>query len=142
MAVYLVWNIPQQKWRMNGLVGFTEEVEFAGIFSENFLEKHTGMLCNKTGDYANNILVVSRSLLIKDFEIKVNNLSSSEKKALKRAINVERKRRLLPVEVVVKGGIKYCPYCKKPIKTIYNRITDTRYCKCCGRPVLLKVEEW
>lgn len=144
MAVYLIWNIPQQKWRMNGLIGFTDEAEFAGLFTEEYLLKNTGMLCDKTGDYANNILVISRSLVIRDFETRMINLSTEDKKALKRAINVEKKRRLMPVEVVVKGDKKYCPYCKdkNPIKTIYNKEEKQRYCKKCLKPVILKVEEW
>ena len=106
MKQYLVWNIKQQAWRMSELIGFTDDVEFAETFSEMYLRQNTGMFDSRTGDYAFNLLVNSNTLEIEDFKTRMAKLSTQDKKAFKKAIMVERKRRGMPIEIVIKDNKK------------------------------------
>lgn len=137
---YLLWNTTTKMWRMSEMIGFTEEIEFAGVFKEDYLWKKTGVFCNRTGDYAHNILVNAKSFDICDFETKVINLSRETKKAFKKAISIELKRKGLPIEVVIKDGKQYCPYCRREIKRLVNVGSNT-FCKNCLKPVK-EYREW
>ena len=139
MKQYLVWNIKQQAWRMSELIGFTDDVEFAETFSEMYLRQNTGMFDSRTGDYTFNILVDATTLVVYDFKQRMINLSSSDKKALKKAIMIERKRRGMPIEIIVKDGKRICPHCKKDL-SIKKRLADM-FCAKCSKPIM-EIEEW
>ena len=138
MITYLVWNKIKQMWRMESLIGFTEECEFAGVFTESYLRNHTGMFDTRTGDYINNVLVSASALAINDFERRMNNMSKSDKNALKKAITKERKRRNMPIEIEVINGVEYCPYCKKKFIPLYSRENDIEVCHSCLKRVIIK----
>ena len=140
MAQYIVWNLKQQAWVMSEFIGFTDDVESAGIFSEEYLEKNTGIFNTRTGDYANNILVEAYTLVARDFKERVIKLPSADKKALKKAIMQEKKNRGQPIEETIKDGKKYCPYCKQPIKKEIVKINGLK-CSNCSR-IYLRYEEW
>lgn len=141
MEAYLVWNLKQQAWRMNELIGFTDECEFAGVFTESYLIHNTGMFDERTGDYSNNILVSASTLAINDFNKRMINLSSSVKNALKKAITKELKRRTMPVEIDFINNKRYCPYCKKQLLRVISK-DGKKYCNKCLKPVKLELEVW
>lgn len=137
---YLIWNIKYNQWRMEDFIGFTDEVEFAGTFTEEYLRKNTGMYDYRTGDYTNNIIINAITLDKRDFEERLINLSSSQKKALKKAIMIERKRKGLAVEIILRDEQRICPYCKKQLIKIARRL-DKTYCGRCNNPIM-EIEEW
>lgn len=139
MNQYLVWNIKQQAWRMSELIGYTDDVEFAETFSEMYLRQNTGMFDTRTGDYAFNLLVNSNTLEIEDFKTRMAKLSSQDKKAFKKAIMVERKRRGMPIEIVIKDNKKICPYCRKDL-LVKKRLANM-FCANCNKPIM-EIEEW
>lgn len=141
MTNYLVWNIKEEAWQMEEFIGFTEECEFAGIFSEDYLIKNTGIFNTRTGDYASNVLVNATTLEVVDLA-RIKTFTKEKKHALKRAITKERKRRVMPVEYEIKDGKKICPYCRKDLVASFSPLKLMNYCKVCGKPVILEKEEW
>lgn len=140
MELYLVWNIKNNAWRMGGFVGFTDEAEFAGLFDKEWLERNTGIYDTRTGDYANNLLIGASSVEVKDFRERIKSLSKPQKKELKKAIMIEKKRRGLPVELIIKDDKRCCPYCRKELVQV-KRVLDKTYCGKCGNP-FTEIEEW
>lgn len=140
MKQYLIWNLKQQAWRMSEFVGFTDDVEFAGIYSEEYILKNTGINDVRTGDYACNLLIDAYTLDIEDFKERMIKLSAHDKNALKKAIMQERKRRGLPIEYIIKDNEKYCPYCKNKITKQIAKIMGWK-CPKCYR-VYIENKEW
>lgn len=140
MNLYLIWNINNESWRMGGFVGFTDEAEFAGLFEREYLERNTGLFDERTGDYANNLIINASDVSILDFDKRIKELSKSKKKALKKAIMQEKKRRGLPIEVIIREDKRYCPYCKKELIKV-KRVLDKQFCGKCGNP-FTEIEEW
>lgn len=140
MNQYLVWNIKYDQWRMSEFVGFTDDGESAGIFSEEYLRKNTGIYDYRTGDYANNLIIEATKVVVCDFNNRVHNLPTENKKALKKAIMKERKRRGLAIELIEKDGLKYCPHCKKQLVCIRIK-NDVKHCGKCNNP-FMEIEEW
>ena len=140
MNLYLIWNINNESWRMGGFVGFTDEAEFAGLFEREYLERNTGIFDERTGDYANNLVINDSDVSILDFNKRIKDLSKSQKKALKKAIMLEKKRRGLPIEVIVREDKRYCPYCKKELIKV-KRVLDKQFCGKCGNQ-FTEIEEW
>ena len=140
MNLYLIWNINNESWRMGGFVGFTDEAEFAGLFEREYLERNTGIFDERTGDYANNLVINASDVSILDFDKRIKDLSKSKRKALKKAIMLEKKRRGLPIEVIVREDKRYCPYCKKELIKV-KRVLDKQFCGKCGNP-FTEIEEW
>ena len=136
---YLIYNIRHEQLYMADYCGYTEDLEFAGIFSEEDIRKRTGMFDTRTGDYAFNILVDATTLDIEDFKERMSKLSTQDKKALKKAIMVERKRRSMPIEIVIKDGKKVCPYCRKDL-SVKKRLANM-FCANCNKPIM-EIEEW
>lgn len=141
MTNYLVWNIKEEAWQMEEFIGFTEECEFAGIFSDRYLIQNTGIFNTRTGDYASNVLVNATTLKVVDLD-RIKTFTKEKKQALRRAITKERKRRVMPVEYEIKDGKKICPYCRKNFVAMYLIPKKMNYCKLCGKPVILEKEEW
>ena len=140
MNQYLVWNIKYNQWRMNEFVGFTDDGEFAGLFTEEWLRGHTGIYDSRTGDYAYNLIVNSTTFDKSDFSDRLVDLSSSQKKALKRAIMKERKKRGLSIEIIEEDGKKICPYCKRQL-VIIKIIKEQMKCGKCNNAIM-DIEEW
>lgn len=136
---FYIWNIKNRAWYMAGMIGFSQEIEFAGAFEENWVYRNTGLGNTRSGDYANNILISTRTLHIVDLETKVYKLSPADKKAFKSAINVVRKAIGLPLFYTKKDDKIICPYCRKEI-LLLDVDKTTRVGKCsninCKREII------
>ena len=137
---YLVWNIKNEAWHMSDMIGYTDEGEFAGLFTREYLERNTGIYNTRTGDYAYNIIVNASNCNIEDFDTKVRPLPKTTKAEFKAAVMKERKRRGLPIELIIKGEERYCPYCKKQLIKV-KRVLDKQFCGRCNNP-FTEIEEW
>lgn len=134
---YLIYNTRHEQLYMADYCGYTEDLEFAGIFSEEDIRKRTGMFDTRTGDYANTILIEFSTLNMVDIKEKYKKLNKSQRQALKSIITEIKRIRFLPLEPITRKNEICCPYCKKPL-FIKDVSPLRKVCKLCKKPIETK----
>ena len=119
---------------MSDLIGYSEYVEYAGIYTDKEILFKTGIYNKKSGDYLDYILIDYYTAEIVNYdEIKFNGKLQKNIDALREAINRLKWERKKPKESFYNGKEVVCPYCKKALyddELYVDKENHLRICRC------------